>query len=81
MSKVTEIGLASINNLPAQLRLLADKVQSGEVHASRIIVVTYDDDQDMLGTFAYGKHPDGMSYIGLLHNAIMQVGLDWRLPT
>lgn len=77
--KVTGVGVVSLNDLPTNLRLLADKIERGDLAASRLIVVSYDDDQDWLGTFAYGKHPDGMSFIGLLHQAIMQIGLDWRL--
>ncbi|MDE2022555.1 MAG: hypothetical protein KGI71_06630 [Patescibacteria group bacterium] len=64
--KVVPIGGIDLNDIPACLRNLADKIERGELPAPRQAVLVSDDQEGSVKVFSWGDHVDAQQVVGLL---------------
>lgn len=68
---VVEIRSITLNDIPGQLRALADRIDVGEqTKPARCIVIAESDDGELI-CFAWGDLPNKHSCVGLMQTAVM----------
>jgi hypothetical protein len=73
IEKVVPIGKVNLNDIPACLRNLANKIERGETPQFRQAVMVADDPTGEITVWAWGECPNRQQAVGLLHYGIQHI--------
>ena len=73
--QVVKLDTPNLRDVPASLRLLADKIESGEVPTSVHAIVVSEDENGELDLYFYGSVGRVANEVGMLQMAVIKMAI------